>query len=125
MGLVHDVADGQLSGFLILLHLARCEVDENEVVDAGDEAFHHHAIAFLATVLHGHKAPNLARIEVFLDLEFAVISHANGVLHLLLSSFFYDGPHFHECKDNLFFVKMYHLLPLLVIYNSKQSFIYG
>ena len=115
IGLVHDVADGQLGRHLVLLHVGGRDVDENQVVHTGNEALDHHTVALLAAVLHGHEILDAAGIQVFLDFELAVIGHADGKPHLLFASFFHYCPYFHVCKVTVFFVTGHQSAPFHVI----------
>ncbi len=112
---VHDVADGQVGRHLVILHVTGRDVDEDEVVHAGHESLDHHAVAFLAAVLHGHEIGNAAGVQVFLDLELTVIGHADGKPHLLLASLFHDCPYFHDCKVTVFFATVHQSAPFPVI----------
>ena len=111
---VHDVTDGQSSSLLVFCHFAGREVDKDEVVHAGHQALDHLTVVFLATVLHGHETGDAASVEVILDLELAVVGHADGIPLLLLTSFLHDSPYFHKCKITFFFAIRYHLERILV-----------
>ena len=118
---VHDVADGQLGRPLVLGHLAGRGVDEDEVVHAGHQPLDHDTMALLAAVLHGHKIGDAASVQVLLDLELAVISHANGKPYLFLAPLLDDCPYFHERKGTVFFVILYQL-PRFTRYIYKEDF---